>query len=514
MLRIFSLVFLVAVLAVGLPLFVRMPVWVDVTYHDISAKNILTGGIHYRDVFETNLPGMVWVHAILRPVIGWSMEAIRLADLLVVAAIVFLLSRQLESGRVGYALAVALFYLFESEFIHCQRDVWMMLPVLAAVELRRQSRFAVVEGILWGLAVWIKPHVLVPALAYAACAARTGELTRRELWGLLAGGIFSGIAGVAWLVSTGTWGPKWEVLLGWNGEYYQWSVGEIVRKGQYLFTYFPPFSLCHLAAIPLALRAIWQRQTHATLSALYLGWIAQATVIQKPFDYVHAPGIFLALAILAATRWPVGLIFFGWCLLGSLVNQWGPAEAIHRPAPGITKNWMPDHGLAAWHRLREWPGCFNDDSCELKDRLSPFHGIHSAPDWPALQKIAGQLRALNVAEAGLICWHDSTHPLYLELGLRPGFRFPHVITAMKFRSKQPLLEREAFASPARYIVTDLVPVCYETGLSGTLQDIPEDRRSKYPWNQPVVFQAGRYLLHEITAPKGEVDFDLPDWMMK
>ena len=59
---------LLAVLVIGVPLFLRTPVWVDVTYHDLSAWNVLHGGVHYRDVFETNLPGMVWLHAAIRPV--------------------------------------------------------------------------------------------------------------------------------------------------------------------------------------------------------------------------------------------------------------------------------------------------------------------------------------------------------------------------------------------------------------------------------------------------------------
>ena len=102
---------LAVVLIVGLPLFIRLPVWVDVTYHDLSARNILRGGVHYRDIFETNLPGMVWVHAALRPLIGWSSEAIRAADLVVVGAAVLLIVWWLgwlgipRSTRVWFAAA-------------------------------------------------------------------------------------------------------------------------------------------------------------------------------------------------------------------------------------------------------------------------------------------------------------------------------------------------------------------------------------------------------------------------
>jgi hypothetical protein len=32
----------------------------------------------------------------------------------------------------------------------------------------------------------------------------------------------------------------------------------------------------------------------------------------------------------------------------------------------------------------------------------------------------------------------------------------------------------------------------------------------YPWNQPVVFRAGRYFVHEVTDPRGQIDFPLPE----
>ena len=76
--------FLAAILAIGVPLFICMPLWVDTTMHDLSARNLLRGGMHYRDIFETNLPGMVWISALIRPLIGWSSEAIRAVDLVVV----------------------------------------------------------------------------------------------------------------------------------------------------------------------------------------------------------------------------------------------------------------------------------------------------------------------------------------------------------------------------------------------------------------------------------------------
>src|SRR5205809_7999245 len=78
---------LAVLLAVCLPLFLCMPPETDITFYDLSARNILRGGVHYRDAFDTNLPGMVWLHAVVRATLGWSSESLRAVDFAVVAAI-------------------------------------------------------------------------------------------------------------------------------------------------------------------------------------------------------------------------------------------------------------------------------------------------------------------------------------------------------------------------------------------------------------------------------------------
>ncbi|MBX9582381.1 MAG: hypothetical protein K2X87_18925, partial [Gemmataceae bacterium] len=170
------------VLLGGVPLFLRMPPWPDVTLYDMAVRALLRGGVLYRDVFDTNLPGVIWVMAGVRAVVGWGYEALRAWDLLVVGAAAGVLGAW--ARRAGatpaavawYAAAVALFYPFTSEFNHCQRDPWMLLPAAAAGLMRvRQTaragaggvsvRAAVGEGFVWGLAVWLKPHAAIMAAA-------------------------------------------------------------------------------------------------------------------------------------------------------------------------------------------------------------------------------------------------------------------------------------------------------------------------------------------------------------
>src|SRR5580698_9118097 len=114
---------LLGTLVVCVPLFIRMPLWVDTTYHDLSARNILWGGVHYRDIFETNLPGMVWLHALIRPIVGWSSEAFRAVDLFVVGSSILMLGlllKRIGSPRrtiVWSTAASFLFYVYQSEYI-------------------------------------------------------------------------------------------------------------------------------------------------------------------------------------------------------------------------------------------------------------------------------------------------------------------------------------------------------------------------------------------------------------
>src|SRR5258708_39175184 len=75
----------------GVPLLLCMPPWADATLYDVAARNLLRGGIHYRDVFDTNLPGMVWATAAIRSISGWSFEALRGWDLLIVGGSVAVL---------------------------------------------------------------------------------------------------------------------------------------------------------------------------------------------------------------------------------------------------------------------------------------------------------------------------------------------------------------------------------------------------------------------------------------
>ena len=87
----FAAVIFLLILILNIPLFIRMPLATDVVLYDLQAQMVLNGGTLYQDMFETNLPGIVWLHMLVRSSVGMSSDAIRVVDLLLFSGTVVLL---------------------------------------------------------------------------------------------------------------------------------------------------------------------------------------------------------------------------------------------------------------------------------------------------------------------------------------------------------------------------------------------------------------------------------------
>lgn len=539
-------VILTVILLAGVPLFLRMPLWCDPTLYDVCAFNLLKGGTHFRDTFDTNLPGMVWSQTLIRWIAGWSSEALRIVDLIIVGTITTLLCRWAKDGgapgaaQLWLAATIALFYLFETQFIHCQRDVWMMLPILLSVQLHRRSLsrssthflLHVLEGALWGIAVWYKPHAMVLALGITLLM---GRFEIRPLLGLLLGGLIMGALGCGWLILSGTWSHFLDVFLNWNPEYLSWSFAALRYRLSLGFHYFAPFGLIHLIAVPVAIYSLGRR-THSRyhntipeenqdnernrtyLAVLYLVWLTQAFLLQKTFRYVHVPTIFLALTFLTTLRFPVGPIFISWCFATALLHMsFDVPEAINQRWNnfGARHRWydpvLAEHPILSSKRYQRWWQCVTGPSDpELKDDLGLEPPTFATTTLADLDRVGQYIRGLDLQDGDLICWDDSTHPLYVDLKLRPGIRYLHVSTAQLFRSKLHQMRMEIIASGHKYVVADLeslrqrnwkfaVPIEQENE-SKLPRDFPTKVKDVYPWNQEVVFRSGRYVVFRVTKP--------------
>jgi hypothetical protein len=549
-----------------------MPLWCDVSLYDVAARNVMNGGVHYRDVFDTNMPGVVWAHILVRSLAGWSTEAMRLFDAGVLTAITWILAGVLRkaevprAGQIWFAVAVVLYYLFQAEICHCQRDLWMLLPVLLAIRQRLQRLSSAttapplslrgrlchtaLEGCLWGLAIWIKPHVLIPTFAvWLASAAwiagsQSGSWARLivDTLGLILGGALVGALGIGWMLASGTWGPFWDVFVNWNPHYWAGVCAERPYRYALTFFYFPAWSLLHLFALQLAVWNLIQtrfwlprpiaasNRTRAMLAALYLGWMAQALYMQQAYDYVHVPEMILALALVSAQECSIGFFYLAWfagsavCLF--LISLSAPAgkalTRLQEQYPYVAANLLPLHPLARAERTELWPRCWHEGSTpDLRDRLAFLPGKHPSTTWTELEEVADYLRRQGVTDGEVVCWHDATHPLYLMLGIKPAIRFMHVGTSLSMKERQAdVLQNLHNARNKKFVVSDLLRVIQspeaaaQPGPTGFL-DLPpilnDSQRQQFPFDQPIVFRSGggRYLVHRIEKPIERIDIPAP-----
>ena len=550
-----------------------MPPWCDLTLYDVAARNLIEGGVHYRDVFDTNMPGFVWLLALVRGLFGWSVEAVRGVDLLIVTGIVVVLERLAAAGgasRSVRAWAVAgavLFYLFQSEFNHVQRDVWMLLPALIAVGLRFRRfaadvpqsrgpafRAAVLEGVLWGVAVWIKPHVVVPAAAVWLLTASRGRPIV-DLLGQLLGGTSIGLLGIAYLVLSGTWPHFLDVFTTWNTGYAATMWAEYSTRYERQLHYFPPFSFLQYLSLPIAGLSIldgrpWSRRpvgpglvgqylppwlwdrgasdrvrfARLVLAALYLGWTAQALYLQRDFHYVHVPETLMLLFVLATQRWAAGAFVTAWLIVSSTIVLSGsmPAANVTGVGPDGGPEWAVLHPALDPERMRHWPECWRigmdeKDCRRRRNAVGLVHGFHAANDWEQLGEVTDWLAAHNVKDGEVVGWHDSTHAAYLDLHIKPGIRFQHVshIAGLGAEQKEWVdAEFDRVAPHVRYIITDLMRVSADgkdylddptaPGPGLLPPGLAESVRNQFPFDEPAVFRSndgrGRYIILELRHP--------------
>ncbi|MCH7726776.1 MAG: hypothetical protein IH991_09890 [Planctomycetes bacterium] len=506
----------------------------DVVLYDLQAENLLSGGAQYREIFEPNLPGIVWLHIAIRSVLGPSSLAMRFADVTFFTAIVWLLVRWLKlSGRapvvrVWSAVALYGFYFSTSEQCHCQRDVWMLLPALLALHLQhlqmarrpqgerpanRALPFAVAEGACWGAAFWIKPFVAVPAVACwitsAACLSRSGAGKRLRIHaaGLVGGGFLAIGMGMLWLWWSGSWRYFCEVQLDWNLDYYSEKADGIGFRTALLFDRFRPWCGVHLVALPLAVSNLYRGirpsfvgsseaiQRHgnprALLSALYVGWVFQAVYLQHAHVYGYVAPLLLALTVVAAWDFP-----WDRSRIGQL------ALALFALLVVLL------HPLAKWDKLSLWPRCVTQKSTpELRDRLALTQKV----GWRDLHRVEGFLRSQDLRDRELTCYSVFTVPLYLDLNLKPSTRFIPLNSIFDyFPSRSNDIRTLLASSPQRYLVADV-----SDGVTSSLSSaeaaeetpgqplalppaFPNSQADRYPWFEPVAFRAGRYYVFRVT----------------
>lgn len=522
-----SVAALLLVLIVGTPLFLRMPLTNDAILFDLQARLLSEGDVLYRDILEPNFPGVVWIHRAVRAIGGSSTEALRVFDLLLLSITLiaaYFLSRKVGANRaagIWIVAGCALFYLGASEWIHCQRDTWMLAPILVAgylrlyaVEQDRPSRLmAVIEGLIWGCGVWIKPYVLLIGAACWATGLVASTNRKRyliETIPLVLGGIIVGAAGVGWLIQTGAWPAFIETLRVWNPKYLaagrtHWTLSRFNATAARL----APWFWLHLLALPIALGTILDlirnrteladqlRASHSLfssgLAAIYLASLAHGFGLQHLFDYVHGPLVLLAIVVTGSwvARLPQrNLVAIASCLFLVLAIRATPLRQIER--------------------LKLWPTCVTTASnVEIQDRLAHFTNPRRAD----LERIAQFLEQRGAASREVCCFNSDCVWLYQRLRCHPPTRFVYFYEiAVYLPEDHETMLKELAGSHHRYVVSDLLSLgmsradAEAVGRAGPQGPPPRYPRQKnsYPWSHPVIFRSGSYLVHEVREPLGEL----------
>ncbi len=515
----------------------------DTVLYDLQARCLLNGGVLYRDILEPNLPGIVWVHAVVRSWIGWTSTALLAFDLIVVLAIGCLLAkltrirvRHSTQSRIAAPLTlfgILLFYLGTSEWCHCQRDTWMLLPCLIALLIRikvmhelpmitdRTPRFTVqqfawgiFEGVFWAGAFWLKPFIAVPAVIVLLVSVRYS--TNFRCWGqhtlsVILGGLLTGSLGVVWMVRTGCWPHFLDQLTHWNGDYFQagrtrWTLDRYVAHAMR----FQPWIWLHVVAMGISLRGLLFNRSRSSgtrddepslvsslLSGLYLGWILQAFFLQQLFDYIHVPGILLAWTI--------------------CVRRAGVSLASADNAAAVKKLVIPAFAaflclalvtspMLRWNRQRLWWQCVQAClglplSPETKDQMAqiPF------PRWAELQPMIEHIRNAGIVDTQLIAYNGNLIHLYPELGFQPATRFVYLdVSARCFPGHHADMIAAVKQSAAQYVVSDLREDGWEGNLSEDIllpASLSESSLKQcFPYDQTPVFRSGGYVLFRIDRP--------------
>ena len=382
---------------------------------------------------------------------------------------------------------------------------------------------AVLEGILWASAFWLKPFVAVPAIAVIIGSRRFA--TSFRLWGLhsvvvVSGGLLAGGVGILWMVQSGCWSYFIETLTGWNGDYFQsgrsrWTLNRYAAHAGRFW----PWILLHAPALVVSIFGLFVRQVvslrspqsfaTALLQSLYLGWMLQAFLLQQMFDYIHVSGVLLAIGVCG--QW-VSRAMKGSNDARTVSDRDWPSAQGLVSATSILFFCLAivSSPLVRAARLKHWTACVG--AC-FGGQLSPTTrdalALNPFPRWSELQPMLDHIQAKQIPDRSLVAYNGNLIHIYPELSFRPPTRFVYLdVLTRLFPDRRDQMTAAMEASRAKWVVSDLI----EDGWEGELAAdklLPEEISRKraemfFPYNQTPVFRSGGYVLFRIDQPIGRL----------
>jgi hypothetical protein len=394
-----------------------------------------------------------------------------------------------------------------------------------------------------------------------------------DLAAVVSGGLLVGGATVAWLVMSGNWHGFWSALL-WNQDYLERRMYMVARYKPMIEKLWP-WSLVQLAAIPAAVHAIvrqWKGRedenglVRSIMSGAYLGFVFEANLLQQQFDYHLVPVVFLGIALLAGARFLRLYIVLGfgiWVITSYLCKVlipnathedfwreqlrsamwpgailafcWFAGDRVIRPLAvmGCLGWLLVHHPLFNAEKRAVWRDVWRLGSTpQIRNVLNQEE--HSAPDWVELGHVADYLKKQEVRDRELLCYSFSAVPLYIGLHVQPSTRFVLLWSMFEyFRHHRSDMATEVADSPMRFVVTDLRFLGFTdeearhmmaAGKMLTFNELaavfrrlhPDDKqisglRGRFPWTEPMVFHAGKYIVHKVRPRSVRGKDPLPLW---
>lgn len=559
-------ILLLLLFATQCPIFLQQTLTPDAVMFDLQAKCVLEGGVLYRDIVEPNLPGVVWLHAAIRSLAGWSSITLRAADL-ILATLVFRYlagvaagashghtnardsgspARSAQHGTANHLLILMVLlvcYLGCLEWCHCQRDLWMLLPAAAAIHVRSRwlgdrcdlqnvatPRFdalvGLFEGCLWAIGLWIKPFIAVPAISVMVLSGWMFHCRRlpcrqaflRHTLGVLAGGLIVGGLGISWMVASGCWSWFLDMALNWNGQYYRsgrarWTLQRVLMH----VSHFQPWFWLHVPALVLSFRRILSLR-HVRVNDLETSNLRADSAGQA------VSGTAMTLLCAAYPAWLVQACLFQQlfdyvyvpCVVLAIVIcaqqvcQWsaGPERrsiAILSGA-GFLVLVLLTTPLLRMSRIVTWKSCVAGlAGTPVSAEVRDAISLSPLPRWKELEPLVNYLKRQSPADREVLAHSCFLIYLYPELRLHPPTRYVYLdVLARLFPDRREEMLEAVVNSETRWVVADLM----ESGWDQPLPEndlLPENLpRAHFPWNQVPMYRSGGYVVFQRQDPPGKI----------
>jgi len=317
------------------------------------------------------------------------------------------------------------------------------------------------------------------------------------------------------------------MLTTWNGDYFQagrsrWTFERYIAHSQRLW----PWILLHLPALVISVISIsralshsrrpcdWDSSRHSEilLAACYVGWIVQAFAFQQLFDYIHVPGLMLAIAVCIqwkSTRQP----FNQSSSSQSSANDGRTGTLVWPAVVAFSMLALVSSPTIQWNRQRHWFSCLQGCAGgvvapEVKDDLA----ISPLPRWKELQPLIDKLRELHVTDKSLLAYNGNLIHLYPALDLHPATRYVYLdVLARCFPRRRSEMLAELERCNIEFVVSDLQEDGWEQdAVDESLLPVEISERSAllfFPYNQTPIFRSGGYVLFRISRPPRSLTSD-------